>query len=252
MQLNSFYSLVTNEDLTKYAHQWRSLVACAQERLVYRKALEYLEPGARCLDWGCGSGHFSYYLSINWYRPHAYALDDRPALLERCRIDYTKGGDVTALPFESESFDAVFSVGVLEHVYERGGTERGSLAELARILKPGGTLLIFHLPNRFSWLEWAVRVLYRSGISKKLPHEKRYTESGFRGLLAGTDLSIVESGRYHFLPRSVFNRLPRAISDAPWFCAALDMADDALSALLNPICQNWYFILHRRATGSSG
>lgn len=246
IELISFYSLVTGENLDKYVRQWRSLVACAQERIVYRKALQYLGPRDICLDWGCGNGHFSYFLNAAGFRPVAYALDQPPALVSLASIPYTAGNDVTLLPFESGQFDAVFGVGVLEHVYERGGNERGSLLELARVLRPGGKLFIFHLPNRFSWLEWLVRLLYRLGISAKLPHEKRYTEESFRSLLEDSGLTVIEHGRYHLLPRAIFNRLPAAFNDSPLFCATINALDDSLAFMLRPICQNWFFILQNR------
>lgn len=247
MRLESFYSDIAAEHLTGHAHQWASLTACAQERLVYRTALVNLRAGAKCLDWGCGNGHFAYFLARHGYSVQAYALDEKPALIARAGIAYTKGRDVTALPFESSTFDAVFGVGVLEHVYERGGQERGSLLELARVLRLGGKLFIFHLPNRFSWIEWLVRVLYRAGISTKLPHEKRYSKRDFLALLEGTGLTCVEHGRYHILPRAILNRLPRSIRDAAAFCATVDALDDALSSVLRPFCQNWYFILEKAA-----
>src|ERR1700683_5109221 len=49
-------------------------------------------------------------------------------------------GDVTALPFASEAFDALLSMDVLVHL-ERGEEVR-ALSEFARVLKPGGLLVL--------------------------------------------------------------------------------------------------------------
>lgn len=50
-------------------------------------------------------------------------------------------GDVTALPFRAASFDRYLSAGVFQHLPGRQGRERG-LAELRRVMKPGGTAVL--------------------------------------------------------------------------------------------------------------
>lgn len=233
------YADVVASDLKPHAHQWASLVTFSQERLVYRKALELVQRGSKCLDWGCGNGHFSYFLKRHGYQVEAYALDEEPAIVKAQQISYTRGADVVKLPYRDNLFDAAFSVGVLEHVYERGGNEAASLTELARVVKPGGLLLVFHLPNRTSWLEWA-----RARLGKMV-HERRYSRAEALSLFEGRGLTLIEHGRYHMLPRASFARVPRRVSDSIAWCAAVDASDDALAALLAPLCQNWYFVLRK-------
>jgi len=246
MNARSFYSLIQTQGLTRQAHQWTSLLAFSQERLVYRKALELLPPSARCLDWGCGNGHLSFFLAEHGFRTDAYALDEAPAMLRgRGGISFTRGHDRFTLPYPASSFDAVFGVGVLEHVTEHGGSETASLGELARVLKPGGLLFIFHLPNRWSWIEIAKTCTWRLGLTSTREHVRRFTRRDFALLLAGTPFETVEQGRYHWLPRATLARLP-GLRDSAAFCAAIDRLDDALAAALKPVCQNWFFILRRR------
>jgi SAM-dependent methyltransferase len=52
--------------------------------------------------------------------------------------EVTQLGDVTALPLESSSFDALICIHVLEHVVD----DRAAIAELFRVLRPGGWALI--------------------------------------------------------------------------------------------------------------
>ena len=47
-------------------------------------------------------------------------------------------GDVSKLPFGDESFDAAICTHVLEHIID----DRGALAEIYRVLKPGGSAVI--------------------------------------------------------------------------------------------------------------
>ncbi len=48
-------------------------------------------------------------------------------------------GSATAMPFQDNSYDAIWSVWVLEHIPE----PEKALAEMRRVLKPGGTLMLF-------------------------------------------------------------------------------------------------------------
>jgi SAM-dependent methyltransferase len=59
-------------------------------------------------------------------------------------------GDARCLPFESGSFDRIIASEVLEHIHE----DRAAIAELARILRPGGTIAVTvprWWPELFTW-----------------------------------------------------------------------------------------------------
>jgi len=62
-----------------------------------------------------------------------------PQLLERFRVEYIRA-DLTRLPFPDESFDLVSCISVLEHM--RPDTRVRGAQEMARVLKPGGQLLL--------------------------------------------------------------------------------------------------------------
>jgi len=101
-----------------------------------------LQPGARLLDAGCGLGA-SARLAAEEFCLAVDGVDgssDVIALAEvrgsHLRIHWTLG-DLAALPFDDDSFDAVLAECVLST------TERPTvLRELARVLKPGGVLLV--------------------------------------------------------------------------------------------------------------
>jgi SAM-dependent methyltransferase len=54
--------------------------------------------------------------------------------------------DTTALPFEDDRFDAVVSLLMLHHVIDW----RDALDEVARVVRPGGTLVGYDLTNRLT------------------------------------------------------------------------------------------------------
>lgn len=104
-----------------------------------RLLLGHLRAGQRVVDLGCGSCENSLWMPAGCryigfdVSTAALALaheQHRPALPVR--------GDGEALPFASGSVDAVLSTYALEHFHEPGRT----LLEAARILKPGGLLLL--------------------------------------------------------------------------------------------------------------
>ena len=88
----------------------------------------------RALDVGCGIG------DMLRYRKDTIGVDINPATINWCR---SQGLDarlmqIDTLPFESATFDSVILDNVLEHLTEPGPL----LREIARVLVPGGNLVI--------------------------------------------------------------------------------------------------------------
>jgi 2-polyprenyl-3-methyl-5-hydroxy-6-metoxy-1,4-benzoquinol methylase len=104
-------------------------------------------PGKRMLDAGCGAGEYVEAMAAAGAdaRGIEYVAEKvrqwEAAHLADGRV---RQGDLAGLDFADETFDAVLLNEVLEHVPD----DRRALSELHRVLKPGGTLLLFS-PNRF-------------------------------------------------------------------------------------------------------
>lgn len=94
--------------------------------------------GVRSLDLGCGGGHHFRFVGEGRH----YGLDKDMGMLDRARVNFPGSGfvvgDACALPFKEESFDRIVCVYVLEHMHHLPNC----LAEIQRILKPGGELLV--------------------------------------------------------------------------------------------------------------
>ena len=103
-----------------------------------------LSKRARVLDVGCSTGTV---LRSLWrdYSIEAHGLDVSLRSLTSAASLFPEGrwyrGTVERLPFRKNYFDAVFAFDVLEHVSDF----RGALSEIARVLRPGGTVLL-HIP----------------------------------------------------------------------------------------------------------
>jgi ubiquinone/menaquinone biosynthesis C-methylase UbiE len=105
-----------------------------------------LPAGSAALDVGCGAGHMTVALARDGLNVHAVDLVDRMLeLTEQAARDAeveerveVRIGDVHSLPFAPGSFSLAVAVGVLPCAH----SPAQALAELARVVEPGGRLIV--------------------------------------------------------------------------------------------------------------
>lgn len=257
-EMAEIFTAIRRCDPAGVIDQFASLSAASQYQRLYTLTSRYVPPGVSVLDWGCGRGHFSYFLVKRGFRVTAYSLEHPPEIFdalsaaERRRLTFVHGtlDETRKLPFADGDFAAAFSVGVLEHVRELGGDELASLTELRRVLTIGGVLVCYHFPNRYSYIEAATRALHRqSGLESGDFHRYRFTKRDIRRLCSEADLAVVEVGRYGFVPRNSFNRLPNRLRESRALASALNLGDALLERLFSPVVQNYYFVARPRHDG---
>jgi SAM-dependent methyltransferase len=224
--------------------QFHSLISAHQYRLSHALVRRFLPPGAHVLDWGVGNGHFSFFLTREGYRATGYSLEpcEFANFLPTDSSSFVQGNreDPVSLPFADGLFDAVTSVGVLEHVRETGGNEIQSLVEIWRVTKPGGLFLCFHLPNRFSFIE-RVAALFPG----KYRHEVRFARHQIETLLRSAGWEVILIRRYGVLPRNLWQRFPSRIRNSALIAGIWDGVDMILERVVNPICQNFAVVARR-------
>jgi len=114
--------------------------------LYHSRVRELVPAGSTVLEAGCGTGASCALLAEAGYKVTGTDLSERflDRSLESDRLKLLSA-DVTALPFPDNSFDAVLSHQMIEHVIPVGQ----ALTEMGRIAKPGGLVLLMS-PNLLS------------------------------------------------------------------------------------------------------
>ena len=134
----------------------------------------------------------------------AWGIDLSLPIVEQARETFDRAeqglssavSDVRRIPFRDASFDAVYSMGTIEHFAE---TEQ-ALAEIFRVLKPGGTAIL-GVPNRRDPFlrPLLVAVLYRLGLYG-YGFEKSYSRTTFGRMLSAAGFSVTGENGILFIP----------------------------------------------------
>jgi SAM-dependent methyltransferase len=104
--------------------------------------------------------------------------------------------DVRALPFRDASFDAIYSMGTIEHFDE---TEQ-AVREMARVLKPGGHAII-GVPNRHDpFLRPLLATVLQAVGLYGYGYEKSYSRRALRDMLERAGFSVAAETSILFIP----------------------------------------------------
>ncbi|HEX3283749.1 MAG TPA: class I SAM-dependent methyltransferase [Mycobacterium sp.] len=162
--------------------------------------------GTKVIDVGCGQGRHSFEAfrrgaNVIAFDQNAGDLNDVDEILQAmkeqgevpasARAEAVKG-DALDLPFADGTFDCVIASEILEHVPE----DDKAIAELVRVLKPGGALAITvprWLPERVCW---ALSDEYHANEGG---HIRIYRADQLRGKVAGHGLRFTHTHHAHAL-----------------------------------------------------
>lgn len=160
----------------------------ARRRTALKLMRERCKPAPRILDLGCGTGAVLDELN---QVGEAWGLDLSPHALGYCAqrgLQRLVMADAERVPFRDESFDAVVALDALEHVPDH----ESALAEVRRVLRPGG-LFVLNVPA-FRWL-WGPHDV-------ALMHQRRYRRHEVKRLLEdhGFEIEVLSYGVFLLFP----------------------------------------------------
>lgn len=217
-----------------------------------------LRPGELVLDLGCGAGRHVFQSLRNGARVVAFdysesELAEVAGLCAAMAIEGEVGadagagpcrGDAVRLPFPDDTFDRIIAAEVLEHIPE----DEAAIAELHRVLRPGGTIAVT-VPAWFAeQVCWALSEEYHAPFVEG-GHVRIYTEPGLRRKLRSAGLAPGGAHHAHAL-HSPYWWLrcaidPQASDDHPlvrayhrllvWDITDRPLATRLTESLLNPV-----------------
>ena len=174
-----------------------------------------LQPGMRVLDLGCGRGrhlHALYWhdvpldvVGVDLSHGEVKAAFDGffqlppPEPFSELRSATTSAADAARLPFKNQSFDRIICSEVLEHVPDPDLV----LAEIERILKPGGLFIsktVCNLPLKWRIMKLILPLVQMLG---KAPYVNFMSAQQWENIIESGGFKIVESGNY---PKTAMSR----------------------------------------------
>jgi len=185
-----YYDLVTNFITLGQAPRLR--------KMTVDQAL--IKPGDSVLDVGCGTGEVTLLAKTRAQNGNVYGIDPAPEMIAVARkkaarkgldIDY-RVGVIEALPFDDSSIDVVTSSLMMHHLPE--DLKRRGLAEVYRIIKPGGRLLIadFERPTGSFLNHLFLAFTRHQGIQKGIEDlQALLKNSGFRQIVQPDEKVLV-------------------------------------------------------------
>lgn len=169
----------------------------------------HLKAGSRLVEIGCGAGNLLVQAAIPGSYPVALDLSMQALTFVHSRLQEAKvngqapGGFLCTqaigecLPLKDASFDCVLLSEVIEHL----DAPQASIREAARVLRPGGRLLITTPNYRSFWplMEWAVDRLNMAPKMAGEQHISRFHFSSLQRMLVELGLNLEYIGSIYSL-----------------------------------------------------
>lgn len=174
---------------------------------------------ARILVDGCGLGAYAAHLLADSPAVFAFDIELDRALVARERVPRVHLAASEFKPYPANAFDLILSHEVIEHVQD----DRAALAEMARVLRPGGRAIIF-CPNRWYPFEthghyWRGRyhfgntplINYLPDVwrNRLAPHVRVYRKRDLLRLLEGLPVRVAHHTRIFGAYDNIIARAPR-------------------------------------------
>lgn len=175
------------------------------------------KPGETILDAGCGNARDLIQLCKSGCK--CTGIDFSSDMIKEARKEFSNHhiesvevevGDLTSLRFQNATFDKVYASEVLEHIpdYNR------AVAEMARVLKPGGCLVVT-TPNRHSLYGFDRYIVWEKLLRRKHqhPYDAWKTFDDIASVLNNNGFEIVNCAGICYIPGYLVPyRLPKIMA----------------------------------------
>jgi SAM-dependent methyltransferase len=156
-----------------------------------RRVERYLRPRTtdRVLEIGCGRGFLT--RRVQRIAPATTGIDLNPQAIANAVADDLRNMDARALAFPDAAFDKIYSFHAIEHITDL----RSAFAEMDRVLKPGGRVLLVYPaePIRGLYVVPTALLLWGNPLRARDLHVHKLSPRALRPFLAGTSLRVVRS-----------------------------------------------------------
>lgn len=161
--INGIPRFTSDEHLESFGHQWTTYQNIAhddEDRATFQAktgaSLDELK-GMRILDAGCGGGRYCKVAAEAggnvFGADHTRAVEQAKQLCQHLPNVQLTQADLKQLPFEKESFDFAFSIGVMHH----DANTKAVFDAVSQMVKPGGRYSVWLYRRNQFWQEWINR-----------------------------------------------------------------------------------------------
>ncbi len=204
-------------------------------RIVDAAIRPYVKARSRLLEIGCGAGNLLVHATVRGSYPVALDVSLASLAFVRSRLEDARSGSEPPagfvciqgtserLPFSDGSFDCILLSELIEHL----ASPQLTIDEAARVLRPGGRLLVTTPNYRSLWpvMEWTVDRLNMAPKMAGEQHITRFHSRTLRELLTESGLDIESLGTVYSLSPFLSLVSPR------WACRRLEREIDRMSSL---------------------
>jgi SAM-dependent methyltransferase len=169
-----------------------------ERRHLIARAIEGLSP-SRALDIGAGAGGNTRVLEAAGWKATALEVSDAGVELARARGLDAVQGDARAIPFPNDHFGLLVAYDVLEHIEQ----DDQVVAEIARVVRPGGRVLIAVPADPSLW----------SAHDDAVGHVRRYTRAELVALFDNQRFRVDEVRSWNVLLRPVVAVRRKSVTD---------------------------------------
>lgn len=163
----------------------------------------------RILDVGCGAGFML--TRLESFFSSAVGIDmseDALAMARRYSKADFRVANAENLPFANESFDCVVSTDAFEHIPDDAAAAR----EIARVLKPGGIMVVY-VPSRKGLLSGTkCASLYHEKDAGHLKDERYYTMESLKSMAMQAGLTVQSIGYHNVFFQELFTQILKWLS----------------------------------------